>query len=101
MDIQLKTKQRKMSCKAFTLVELLVVISIIAMLLAVLMPALSKARESAKAVICAANMRGAGLGMQVYVANYRDFRAAYLYASTSEGGYSIYNQDPSHPYGYL
>ncbi|HBG28030.1 MAG: hypothetical protein A2Y10_17540 [Planctomycetes bacterium GWF2_41_51] len=52
---------------AFTLVELLVVISIIALLLAVLMPALSSAREQAKSVICLANLKQWGLVWNLYL----------------------------------
>ncbi|HBG26891.1 MAG TPA: hypothetical protein DDX75_07320 [Phycisphaerales bacterium] len=51
---------------AFTLVELLVVISIIAILLAILTPALNKARESARTVICSTNVRQLGLGYSMY-----------------------------------
>ena len=51
----------------FTLVELLVVISIIALLLAMLMPALRQAREQAKAIVCAGNLRQLGLLAHVYV----------------------------------
>ncbi len=52
--------------KAFTLVELLVVISIIAMLLAVLMPALSKARAQATSTICKTREKDMGLALSLY-----------------------------------
>lgn len=52
--------------KAFTLVELLVVISIIAVLLAVLMPALSKARTMARRVICSSHMHNMGVTIENY-----------------------------------
>jgi prepilin-type N-terminal cleavage/methylation domain-containing protein/prepilin-type processing-associated H-X9-DG protein len=55
--IMMSKETNKDICKGFTLVELLVVISIIALLLAVLMPSLNKARESAKKVVCGSQMR--------------------------------------------
>jgi prepilin-type N-terminal cleavage/methylation domain-containing protein/prepilin-type processing-associated H-X9-DG protein len=53
--------------KGFTLVELLVVISIIAVLLAVLMPSLRKAKEQAGFVICKNNLRQMGLASNMYL----------------------------------
>lgn len=63
----MKTKKTK---AGFTLIELLVVIAIIALLLSILLPAISKARELAKRAVCTNQLRQVGLAIPLYAEAY-------------------------------
>jgi prepilin-type N-terminal cleavage/methylation domain-containing protein/prepilin-type processing-associated H-X9-DG protein len=97
---------RSMTQSAFTLVELLVVIGIIALLVSILLPALGNARESAQTVKCLSNLRQVGLGLRLYATNNRDvlpplYTYDYLGGGMSRGGYwaTILNESKTMPTG--
>lgn len=56
--------------RGFTLIELLVVIAIIAILMAILLPALGRARKQAKSVVCRNNLKQVGYGAALYAQDY-------------------------------
>lgn len=58
--------------KAFTLIELLVVIAIIALLLAILLPALTMIKEQGRRMVCATNLKSLGTGFELYSESYDD-----------------------------
>jgi prepilin-type N-terminal cleavage/methylation domain-containing protein len=64
--IQIVQPRPKLPARGFTLIELLVVIAIIAILSAILLPALQRAKMSAKRSVCVSNMRQLGYGILMY-----------------------------------
>jgi prepilin-type N-terminal cleavage/methylation domain-containing protein len=78
--MSIKNRQR-----GFTLVELLVVIAIIGVLVALLLPAIQAARESARKTSCRNNLRQLGVGVHNYETSFRRLPSGYTYTMGTQG----------------
>ena len=88
---------------AFTLVELLVVIGIIGLLVSILLPTLSKAREMGKRTACLSNLRQVQQAFAIYANQYKDMVPLGYQGSGYQMNYTICVGSPSHwiMFGYL
>lgn len=78
-------------CPAFTLIELLVVIAILAVLVALLLPVISRAKAQGRATACLSNLRQIGVALQLYVQE-NDNRMPVMYdALLSTNGWPVTN----------
>lgn len=78
-----QSSDQQNSARAFTLIELLVVIAIISLLVALLLPSLSKAKNVARTVVCLTNLRQLAIGCHVYAEDYKHFPIEYYLDGSS------------------
>lgn len=86
------------SRSAFTLIEMLVVVSIIALLAAILFPAFAKVRESGRTQVCSSNLRQLGLAFNQYTSDYGGrYPFAGRYQYWANGGHWVSGGDATGP----
>jgi prepilin-type N-terminal cleavage/methylation domain-containing protein len=92
--------RRRSRPPGFTLVELLVVIGIIALLISILMPALSAAKERANRIKCSANLRSIGQGLLLYANDNKGIYPRTVVGPSTSAGYTAFtNAAAVDPFG--
>ncbi len=89
--------KRIVSTRGFTIIELLVVISIIALLIGILLPAVGKARDNARVSVSKSNLRQMGVAMHSYASDWADRQ--YTPVRDTLGVYGSVSQYNSQVYG--
>ncbi len=76
------------SARAFSLIDVLVSISVIALLIAIMLPSISMVRESARKVICSSSMRQVGLGMNIYAEDNKEMLPSSVFLANPEARFT-------------
>lgn len=83
--------------RGFTLVELLVVIGIIAVLISILLPAISRAKAQANTTACAANLRSIGQAIKIYEVEFKTFPYSRYYSNNATNNSGAVNDGADDP----
>lgn len=86
-----RTKTAKCRIRRFTLLELMIVVAIIAILSAMLLPSLNKARDKAKKIYCTSNQKQLGTGFSYYLSDYKSYPAIWMFGATSTNSSKAYS----------
>lgn len=84
-------RPRNRRATAFTLIELLIVIAIIAILAAILFPVFAQAREKARQTTCLSNMKQVGLAVLMYVQDYEESFPCHEFNNAATGYYHLWS----------
>lgn len=93
MTVWTRPHRGKPMRKAFTLVELLVVISIIALLIAILLPVLKNVKISATMMVCSSNLKQVGTGVFAYTTDNKDYYPNGYISGYSKNADGVYGRD--------
>lgn len=96
--LKIRTGKIFPSLKYFTLIELLVVIAIIAIMAAMLLPALKMAKDQAKSIACAGNLKQIGLATVMYVNDYGTLPPRYYIVPVVDGANTVTHVQMLKPY---
>src|SRR4051812_335199 len=94
-----RTRQIRFEARGFTLIEVLVVVSIIALLIAILLPSLAKARKIARNAVCQTNLHSIGQGLILYTNDYKGLFPAYTASSRVDQTSSTFQNNQFYLYG--
>ena len=90
-----------LACRGFTMVELLVVISILSLLMSILIPVLARARGLAKTAVCTSNLRQLGMAFILYANDYDDYTMPTLGQSRTYWWGQILSDGIDHTKGFV
>jgi type II secretory pathway pseudopilin PulG len=98
---ELSAPSRRIARRAFTLIDVLVSLAVVAVLIAIMLPSLSAVREATRRVVCGSNLRQVGLALHTYGNDYRGSLPSSVYTNAHANGMAGATSAGADPSGLL